>query len=164
MQSYHIILTSLNTINYIYVMDYIRDDLNIIGEEYYFYKSMMLTDLPSDYSLSLFVNEKINNEEIDILATEENVIKTNKIFHSYFINKLFPFVAKEEDIDLFYDEIVDPKDICSSYFRPEVNGGSIHMAFQIAFRTRDTYNRFKLKYPRELHNLNFFNQVSYKCI
>jgi hypothetical protein len=56
-------------------MDYIRDDLNIIGEEYYFYKSMMLTDLPSDYSLSLFVNEKINNEEIDILATEETVVK-----------------------------------------------------------------------------------------
>lgn len=157
MVNYHVILTSLNTISYIYIMDYVREELEFSEDKIHFVKKMLLNDLLNERAMNLLLGHEIE------LCTSENVRMINGILHSYFINKLFSYVSKEDDIDLHYKPIVDPTDIVGSYFRPE-SIGIIHMSFQICFKTRDAYNKFKLKYPEEKEKLNFFNQTTYKCI
>ncbi len=159
MDNYHIILQSLHEIHYVDIISYIKDELKLSFDEIYFYKEMLLNDLPQDYMLS----HLLNDNKTEIFATEENINATNKILHSYFINKLFPYVGIEDDIDIHYDVIVDPKHIDSSYFRPNTMG-TINMVFHICFSTRDCYNRFKLKYPKEKEQLNLFNRTTYKFI
>ena len=138
-------------------MDYVKEELEFSEDKIHFVKEMLLNDLLNERAMNLLLGHEIE------LCTSENVRMINGILHSYFINKLFSYVSKEEGIDLHYKSIVNPDSIESSYF-PSETLGSIHMAFQVCFETRDAYNKFKLKYPVEREKLNFFNQTTYRCI
>ena len=158
MENYHVVLTSLNTISYIYVMDYVRNELNFKEDQKQFVQEMLLNDLSHENLIRLVIGDS------KYCSTLPDAVKIiNGILHSYFINKLFPYVSKEAGIYLDYKPIVNPYEIRRSYFSRETVG-SIPMAFQVCFETRDTYNRFKLKYPVEREKLNFFNQTTYRCI
>lgn len=156
MKNYSIVLTSLNELSFLDIMEYITDDLKLSDELVNFFKEMLLNDLARENMYHSLTNDDYFNK----LATPENVQSTNEILHSYFVNKLFPYATRENDIDVEYMPIVDPDDIVNSYFKAET-GGKIYMAFQVCFGTKEAFRRFKLKYPKEKDKLNFFNQTTY---